>query len=116
MERRGSADKENEGSSGSSPSPTQEGALQASPPGYAARFLESFKRDPHARLAGSQAERPPPADHRVYDVETAVQRTADSPLERRLKGRHLQMIAIGGSIGNTHISRAKKEDGRSGWD
>ncbi|KAK9322789.1 amino acid permease-domain-containing protein [Lipomyces orientalis] len=34
-----------------------------------------------------------------YDMEAAAKRTAQSPLARCLKGRHLQMIAIGGSIG-----------------
>ncbi|KAF2280934.1 general amino-acid permease-like protein GAP1 [Westerdykella ornata] len=60
------------------------------------RVLESFKRDPHQNMTpkGSLG-----ADGKVFDVETAAQNTASSPLARRLKGRHLQMIAIGGSIG-----------------
>ncbi|OBT58845.1 hypothetical protein VE04_00846 [Pseudogymnoascus sp. 24MN13] len=40
-------------------------------------------------------------DHQdwVYDPNQAILRTANTRLARKLKGRHLQMIAIGGSIG-----------------
>ena len=60
------------------------------------RIWDSFKRDPHATITNPRLVG---ADGRVFDLETAARRTANTNLSRRLKGRHLQMIAIGGSIG-----------------
>lgn len=64
--------------------------------GIGRRVMDSFKRDPSILMTPKGTLG---ADGKVFDVEAAAQNTANSPLARRLKGRHLQMIAIGGSIG-----------------
>jgi amino acid transporter len=59
------------------------------------RFVDSFKRNPNARMVTelTDAEGKPLPD----------QPPAEPALAMSLKGRHLQMIAIGGSIGNNTI-------------
>lgn len=81
-------------------------------PGRVSRFIDSFRRDPHARVASRRYVPPRPTsspsgtgsdtdveDGRYYDHKGAIYNTANPLLARELKGRHLQMIAIGGSIG-----------------
>ena len=64
------------------------------------RVWNSFQRDPnaHATPVGTLG-----ADGKVFDLEGAAQATANTTLARKLKGRHLQMIAIGGSIGKRDL-------------
>ena len=83
-------------SSGSPPPAVYEGESTTRKRPIKNRIWDSFKRDPNARVTKPGAVG---ADGKVFDVESAAQATAESPLSRRLKGRHLQMIAIGGSIG-----------------
>ena len=75
------------------------------------RFLDSFKReDTHSLHGNNSSVSLHPADshggaarehhgQRYYDLRSANTKTATTLLARELKGRHLQMIAISGSIG-----------------
>ncbi|SMQ52215.1 unnamed protein product [Zymoseptoria tritici ST99CH_3D7] len=69
--------------------------LSASRP-WRMRILDSFQRDRNAHATPKGVVG---ADGRVFDVEEANAAVSSSMLQRGLKGRHLQMIAIGGSIG-----------------
>jgi len=66
---------------------------------YGRRMIYSFQRDPSLTLTPKGVIG---SNGRVFNPETAAFATAASPLARKLKGRHLQMIAIGGSIGETY--------------
>lgn len=68
--------------------------------GLCQRVFDSFKRDPNAQVTTTNTAS---ANDRSFDVENAAANTASSPLHRKLKPRHLQMIAIGGSIGKSHL-------------
>lgn len=60
------------------------------------QFFDTFKRDPNTVLTPHGVVG---GNGRVFDAASAAYATAHAPLARRLKGRHLQMIAFGGSIG-----------------
>lgn len=62
------------------------------------RWAESFRRDPKGRMTPKNAF-VGAAGRNYFDLRAANYRTAHPLLSKELKGRHLQMIAIGGSIG-----------------
>jgi amino acid transporter len=89
---------------------------EAAPPGPLDRFIDGFRRDPNLRITPKDPmdeillaemgsiNRPMlmrNGNSHYYDMRLAAVRTAQSGLARKLKGRHLQMIAIGGSIGTS---------------
>lgn len=62
------------------------------------RWVDSFYRDPKGRMTPKNAFVGGPGRN-YFDLRAANYRTAHPLLAKELKGRHLQMIAIGGSIG-----------------
>ncbi|KAF7554269.1 hypothetical protein G7Z17_g3040 [Cylindrodendrum hubeiense] len=81
-------------------------AKQKEEPTMAAEWIDGFRRAeaPVHRKSRSGGYKPtsqpdvPVGDNR-YDLVAANAKTANTALARELKGRHLQMIAFGGSIG-----------------
>ncbi|KAH8588365.1 amino acid transporter-like protein [Bisporella sp. PMI_857] len=73
--------------SASTVSPLLEPRVKALPKAFDG-FLRHDDYNPEAAVHG-----------RVFDAHQAAHNTANTLLSRKLKGRHLQMIAIGGSIG-----------------
>jgi len=63
------------------------------------RFINSFKRDPNAHVTKAAQSVDAKGGRGRYDHKTAAEATANSGLAQKLKSRHMQMIAIGGSIG-----------------
>lgn len=74
------------------------------------RFVDSFKRDPNAHVSKPGQDIESSGGHGSgntagqyaaghYDHKAAAEATANSGLAHKLKSRHMQMIAIGGSIG-----------------
>ncbi|KAJ2987121.1 hypothetical protein NUW58_g4679 [Xylaria curta] len=88
---------------------------EIAPPSVLGQFIDGFRRDPSQRITpkdpldeihaaeAAQLYRPMVprngSNSHYYDLRLATLQTAQSHLARKLKGRHLQMIAIGGSIG-----------------
>jgi amino acid transporter len=62
-------------------------------------FVDSFRRDSQGHVNAVPSSSHSNGPMRYYDLKSANARTASTSLSRELKGRHLQMIAIGGSIG-----------------
>lgn len=81
-------------------------AKKAAPSKEPTDWMDGFRRAERRPLKSRDGGYQPtdhPAMHqpgeRHYDLRAANAKTANTALARELKGRHLQMIAFGGSIG-----------------
>ena len=61
---------------------------------FQVKALDGFRSGPARHVAPVLGQ-----NGRNFDAKAAAFNTANTPFAKRLKGRHLQMIAIGGSIG-----------------
>ena len=63
-------------------------------------FIDTFRRAPMSRYTEPEMQLEDDADwDQIHHQLKASHYTTNTGLARKLKGRHLQMIAIGGSIG-----------------
>jgi hypothetical protein len=79
---------------------------QPSGDGLVARIIDGF------RPATVQTEGATAVDGH-FDAHAAAKGTVDCGLQRSLRGRHLQMIAIGGAIGECARPRVTRADGQA---
>lgn len=70
------------------------GFSQAAKTGSISTWLRTFTKVQNDEIVSETA-----SEQNGYNVRRAAVQTANTALVRQLKGRHLQMIAIGGSIG-----------------
>lgn len=90
----------------------EQGGIEKTKEPWTRRFVDSFKRDENAHVinpAEAEAAGAGKAGHGGFDHAGAAAATANSGLARKLKGRHMQMIAIGGSIGELGLSRLARD-------
>jgi amino acid transporter len=84
------------GASESPASPERAEFNEGSKGPWTRRVIDSFKRDPNASITKAEVTA---ASRGHFDHKTAAENTANSGLVQKLQSRHMQMIAIGGSIG-----------------
>jgi yeast amino acid transporter len=85
------------GSSDSATSPVRLDYEDGPKQPWTRRFVDSFRRDPNARVTKTETST---VSRGRFDHKTAAENTANTGLVQKLQSRHMQMIAIGGSIGS----------------